>query len=161
MLGMRMDGAGDSHIVGHAPAGNRERDDNAAQRAAEAYRLWLKGWSFSRIASSLGYHDESGARKAWLRAKKARLAPPDLADEVQRERERLEIAYAGIADRVEQGDHWSVDRAVAIAERKAKLLGLDAKDDASTATNYTKRVTLHRSTDTKPADASPESEQVA
>lgn len=45
----------------------------------------------------------------------------------QRERARLEIAYAGIAERVEGGHLLAIDRAMRIAERKAALLGLDAR----------------------------------
>lgn len=154
-MGMRMDGAGGGkYSVGKAPISNRVRDDNAAQRAAQAYKLWLKGWSFPRIAEALNYSGPGSAYKAYKRAKAAVIFPDDLAEEVQRERERLEIAYAGIADKVEGGDHWSIDRAVAIAERKAKLLGLDAKEDATTATNYTKRVTIHRAPATQQQEAS-------
>lgn len=120
----------DTRSMGHGLLANRERDDNAAKRAANVYHLWLRGWSFQRIADHEGYKDKSAAYKAWKRARAAILMPDDLTAEIERERERLEIAYAGIAERVEQGDHWSIDRAVAIAERKAKLLGLDAKTDA-------------------------------
>ena len=87
----------------------------------------------ARIAEHCGYPGgASAAHKAWKRARAALLTPPELAAEVQRERERLEIAYAGIAERVEKGDDWAIDRAMAIADRKAKLLGLDAnKADAA------------------------------
>lgn len=104
---------------------NRERDHLAMQRAQEAYRLWLRGYSFLRIAREIGYTNQSAARKAWERGRKMLSEPEDLLAERDRERERLEIAYAGIAQRVESGDDWAIDRAVAIAERKAKLLGLD------------------------------------
>ena len=129
--------------MGQPLKGNRERDANAAQRSAEAYRLWLAGWSFRRIADALGYTNAGAAHKAWKRAYHAVIAPADLEEERQRERERLEIAYAGIAKRVEDGDHWSIDRAIAIADRKAKLLGLDVQADALRgAANYTKRIIL-------------------
>lgn len=147
--------------VGNAPQGNRERDANAAQRSAEAYKLWLRGWSFRRIAAALGYANPGAAHKAWKRAHLAQLVPVEVEVERERERERLEIAYAGIAERVEAGDHWSIDRAVAIAERKAKLLGLDAQPDAlRAAANYTKRVILEDSAPKRPEPAT-ESESAA
>lgn len=110
---------------------NRRRDHNAAQRAQDTYRLWLRGKSFEAIARDLGYHDGTAARKAWERARKALIAPPDLVAEVERERARLEIAYAGIADRVEQGNDWAIDRFLGINKAKRDMLGLDAKDSAA------------------------------
>jgi hypothetical protein len=87
----------------HAPV-RRDRDPNATARAVEAYRLWLRGYSFRRIAEALGYSDPSAAYKAWQRARQAMIAPPDLEAERQRERDRLETAYEAIAERVEKGE---------------------------------------------------------
>lgn len=136
--------AGHAKTVGHAgPITNRVRDANALHRARESYRLWLRGYSFGRIADELGYHDESGAYKAWQRARKLMISSPDLEAERERERTRLELAYAGIAERVESGDDWAIDRFLGIAERKAKLLGLDLPSgDALAASSFVKRVTI-------------------
>lgn len=118
----------------HLQPVNRERDHNAAQRAASAYKLWIRGHNFDRIAQELGYANRSVAWKAVQRVKEAMKAPPDVEDERTRERERLEIAYTGIAQRVEDGDVWAIDRAIALSKRKSELLGLDVKrDDAPTS----------------------------
>ena len=119
---------------------NRFRDANASVKAQEVYRLWLRGLSFEAIARAVGYRDASGARKAWVRARAAQAALPSLDAERQRDRERCEIAYAAVVDRVERGTLLAIDRALAILKRKADLLGLDAPKVDAIASQNVRRV---------------------
>lgn len=106
-----------------------QRKFTAAERQAEALRLRTRGMEFEQIAEDLGYRSKSGAYKAVMTGLKKTLQEP--ADELRTmEAERLDRMLAGLWDRAISGDTWSVDRVLAIMDRRARLLGLDRKSDS-------------------------------
>lgn len=124
-----------------------ERTIDTARRDGEAAALRAKRWSYDRIATELGYHDRSHARKA---VQRAILATVREAGEEARalELEQLDrmaeacwviiekIHYAHSQGRVIKLDDVpllddgptlaAIDRLLKIQERRSKLLGLDA-----------------------------------
>lgn len=54
----------------------------------------------------------------------------DVGQWVAEENARLDVAMAAIWPKILTGDTWHIDRMLAIMERRAKYLGLDAKVDA-------------------------------
>lgn len=128
-------------------AGDFERSIDNAERDNSAAKLRAQGWSYERIASELGWHDRSGARKAVQRAIVATVR--EAGDELRvLELERLDrlyekaweilerVHYAHGNGRVVMLDNVPVlddgptlaamDRMLKIQERRARLLGLDA-----------------------------------
>src|SRR5690348_9182032 len=98
----------------------------ATERTAEALELRKAGHSYAAIAAKLGYSNQGAAYKAVKRALDRTLQEP--ADELRRvEVERLDDLLAGLWDKAKGGNLWAVDRALAIMQRRAELLGLDAK----------------------------------
>jgi len=99
------------------------------ERQRQAVELRKAGVGFQRIADQLGYKDASGAYRAVRAALKKTLQEP--ADEVRKlELERLDVMLFGIWTQVRQGNQGAIDRALKIAERRAKILGLDAPTKA-------------------------------
>jgi hypothetical protein len=97
---------------------------DAVERQSKAMELRKKGMAYREIAQELGYGGPSGAHKAVMSALQKTLQEP--ADELrQLELERLDLAAAAIASKVEDGDLGSIDRWLRISESRRKLLGLD------------------------------------
>jgi hypothetical protein len=97
----------------------------AVDRQVEALKLRRAGKSFADIAQRLGYASRSNAYTAVMHALRRTLQEP--ADEVRRlEIERLDGLLSGLWERAAAGHLPSVDRVLAIMDRRAKLLGLDA-----------------------------------
>jgi hypothetical protein len=95
------------------------------ERHLQALELRKAGASYRTIAEQLGYRGVSGAFKAVTSALKATLKEP--AEELRTlELERLDAMLLPLWRRVQNGDEKAVDRVLRIAERRAKLLGLDA-----------------------------------
>jgi hypothetical protein len=106
----------------HMASGHRL---SAAERQKRALELRAGGASFDAIAAELGYGSRSGAHKAVLTGLRATLREP--ADELRTlELERLDAMLAAIWPSVQRGHLASIDRALAIQERRARYLGLDA-----------------------------------
>lgn len=109
-----------------------QRDYNAALREAQVLKLRTQGHEFDEIARQVGYTDRSAAHKAYKRAL-ARI-PKAAADE---ERElslmRLNNAIRALMDKINRGDTFAVAQLVSLEDRRAKLLGLDAKGDGVVA----------------------------
>lgn len=110
-------------------ARNQNKDNqlaiDATERQRRALELRKAGYGFQIIADQLGYKDPSGAYRAIRAALKKTLQEP--ADEVRRiELERLDKMLAGLWPQAIKGHTFSVDRVLAIMDRRAKLLGLDA-----------------------------------
>lgn len=107
-------------------------DDLADTRGLRCLELRMAGWSFAAIAAEVGYHDKSGAKKAYERA----LAEwrDDLANDVATHRAeqlmRIERIIRSLWPRaIDRNDpeHLAyVDRVNRQLERQARLLGLDA-----------------------------------
>lgn len=120
----------------------------AAERDAEAARLRSTGMSYGDIAKALGYADASGAHMACSRAMKVIAEPArelraiELArlDLILREAwtvmvtEHITVSQGRVVAHPDTGlplrDHGpvlaAIDRILKIAERRARLLGLDA-----------------------------------
>lgn len=84
----------------------------------------MAGYSFPRIAEELGYEGPSGAYKAVMTLLDATVQEP--ADKLrQMELERLDAIWQPVFLRALGGDLFAVDRCLKIAERRARLQGLD------------------------------------
>jgi hypothetical protein len=99
------------------------------EKQAHALQLRKAGKTFDQIAQALGYASPSGAYQAVTSALQATLQEP--ADDLRRlEVERLnrlfDVAYDKAVDPDQKGAMFAVDRCLAIMDRRAKLLGLDA-----------------------------------
>ena len=103
----------------------QDQSIQAQERQLQALELRKAGATYEAIAERLGYADRSGAFRAVTSALKATLREP--ADELRTlELERLDSALLAIWRQVQAGDLHAIDRLVRLAERRAKLLGLDA-----------------------------------
>lgn len=112
-----------------------QRKFSATERQAEALRLRAGGMEFEHIAEKLGYRSKSGAYNAVMAGLKKTLQEP--ADELRTmEAERLDRMLAGLWEPAVSGHTWSVDRVLAIMDRRAKLLGLDRKPDSDDVTQH-------------------------
>lgn|SRR5690242_2331270 len=114
----------------------RFRDAAAAERALQALALRKEGASYEAIARQCGYASRSGAYQAVQRELRRMMQEP--AEDVrQLELARLDDLYRAMAPKALKGDTWSVDRCLKIMERRAMLLGLDAKPDAGMGAQMT------------------------
>ncbi|MGH3381352.1 MAG: helix-turn-helix domain-containing protein [Actinoallomurus sp.] len=140
--------------------GRFDRDPETAKRDAEAARLRGRGWTFQRIADELGVSKQT-AYDAVQRALADTLTEP-AAEARTLELERLDSMHAAVLA-VLEAKHFTVsqgkvvrlddepleddapvlqavDRLLRIAERRAKLLGLDAPAKAEIAGQLTYEV---------------------
>jgi hypothetical protein len=108
-----------------AKPGHRER---VAQRQEKAMSLRLAGGSFRAIAAALGITHMQAHRDV-VRALKESLRLRDgAADELRAlELKRLDALLVACWPKASSGDCEAVRAAVRIAERRSKLLGLDAE----------------------------------
>ena len=103
---------------------NREQQLQASERRRQALQLRLAGVSYEEIASRLGYSDRGSAWRSVMAALKTTLREP--ADELRKlELERLDRLLLGVWPQAVRGNQGSIDRALRIMERRARLLGLD------------------------------------
>ena len=97
----------------------------ATERQRQALELRKSGASFESIARTLGYKGRSSAYRAVMAALRKTLQEP--ADELRKlELNRIDVALLGIWKLVRVGHLQAIDRFVKLAERRAKLVGLDA-----------------------------------
>ena len=102
-------------------SGNRLR---AAERRRQALKLRRAGCTYNEIASALGYRSASGTHKAVQKGLHDTLSEP--AHELRKlEAARLDSLLAAVWDAAMAGHLGAVDRALRVAERRARLLGLD------------------------------------
>lgn len=129
--------------------GRFTRTLEGAERDAEAARLKSRGLSYSQIARNLSYETASGAYKAVQRALAA--VPAEDVDELRRIQSEQIDALTAKAIEVLESTHYAhtvhgdlvrgpdgepmidsmptlhaIDRLLRLAERRAKLMGLDA-----------------------------------
>lgn len=104
----------------------------ARERELRALVLRRQGKRYDEIGRELGI-SESSAWKAVQRAyaRSLKLADDEANFNRRLDLERLDVALSAIWPRVQGGDLWAIDRLLAILERRAKLLGLDATDGAA------------------------------
>ena len=101
---------------------------SASEKARQALVLRQSGLTYAQIAERLGYSDESGARKA-VEKLLSRVEFEAVTDYRKIHLLRLEEMYsmvnASLWNRKEQtANLWAIDRAQAILDQQAKLLGL-------------------------------------
>jgi DNA-binding transcriptional MerR regulator len=97
----------------------------AVERQRQALELRKAGVSYAAIAERLLYRGPQSACEAVKAALRKTIQEP--ADDVRRlELERLDVLALAVWPQARQGNQGAIDRALKIAERRAKLLGLDA-----------------------------------
>ncbi|HEY7183851.1 MAG TPA: hypothetical protein VIC84_20635 [Blastocatellia bacterium] len=110
--------------------GNRRKTSadmvDVALRQTEALRLRQAGNTFEQIATKLRYSDPSGARNAVLAALRENVTEPN-AEMRALELARLDALHAALWSKARLGDLGAVDRVLKLMERRAKMLGLDAR----------------------------------
>lgn len=98
----------------------------ALEKQTQALKLRLAGVSYEDIARTVGYKGPSGAYQAVKAAMKKTLQEP--ADDLRKiEVARLDEALRAIWPKVKKGDLLAIDRYLKISDRRAKLLGIDAR----------------------------------
>lgn len=114
---------------------NHPRRVSARELSRKVLELRLTGLSFEKIGQALVNDPDIGrpvstttVKKAFARAMIVQRAQLEAAaDEVRAiELARLDHMLARLWPAVNKGDEKSIDRAIKIGERRAKLLGLDA-----------------------------------
>lgn len=133
----------------HGNDGRFTRTIEGAGRDAEAARLKSRGLSYGQIAKNLGYADPSGAYRAVQRALAS--VPAESVDELRRIQSEQIDALTAQAIEVLESTHYAhtvhgdlvlgpdgqplvdsmptlhaIDRLIRLAERRSKLMGLDA-----------------------------------
>src|SRR6202022_3617223 len=108
--------------------GAMRKSSSKAVACAERHREWIdlkrQGHTECEIARRSGVSQQA-VSKAVL--KYVRNLPALAADDLRRlEAERLDALSAALAPAIAKGDPRSIEAAVRISERRAKLLGLDA-----------------------------------
>lgn len=114
--------------------GTKTRDVNAGARATLALKLALEGHDWKTVAALSSYASAGAAWNAVQRELQRTIQP--LADEVrQMELARLDalwqIQFKKAQDPNNKSADWNVDRCLAIMERRARYLGLDARPDTA------------------------------
>ena len=94
-------------------------------KAVQALALRKTGATYEQIANALGYGNRSAAHRAVQRLLKAHEV--EGVDELRKlEDSRLDEMLFAIYKIAKSGDLGAIDRILRIAERRAKLWGLDA-----------------------------------
>lgn len=95
-----------------------------AERRRKALELRKAGATYEQISDQLGY---AGRAKAWQDVREAikDIVREPAEDVLQIELARLDAMFLGCWAKAKAGDNVTIDRAMKIMERRAKLLGLD------------------------------------
>lgn len=111
------------------PSGGNNRTGpkkvTAAHKRAQAVELRKAGATFEEIATALGYSNKGTAYRAVEQALKEAQREPAL-QLIELEVQRLDMMLRALWPAVVRGQLGAVDRAIRVAERRARLLGLDA-----------------------------------
>lgn len=106
------------------------RDVNAALRVADAIKYRQAGWTYERIAAKCSYANPGAARNA-VQRELNRVIVQGIEewrnDHLSRLEKMHEEAWELAMDRKSRGRLFAFDRLLAIEERQAKLLGVDAR----------------------------------
>jgi len=111
-----------------------ERRLKTVERQRQALELRKAGASYRAIAQKLGYKGPAGAYAAVQGAIKLVLSEP-AKEVIALELDRLDALLLGLWPEASRGRWLAVDRVLAIMDRRAKYLGLDApvkRDDRVT-----------------------------
>ena len=91
--------------------------------------LRREGFTWDQIASDVGYASPSGASDAYYRAS-ARVVQDGIEEIRRLENDRLDYLFHAVWEKALEGDHKAVETCLKIMTRRAKLLGLDARQEA-------------------------------
>jgi hypothetical protein len=115
---------------------NQAIDVNAEDRAYQAYRYHVLGYTYREIAQMCGYQAHTTAMRA-VKAVRTKTIVHDNRALIARQAERIEFASAtvmqAIANWPVMDKLWAVDRLVPLMKRESELMGLDAKTDQQMA----------------------------
>lgn len=99
----------------------------ALESRERALELRLRGLTFDRIGADMKISRQAAHQLVVRAMKDAREQVDQAADDLRAvEVSRLDALLAGLWPKALKGDPGSIDRVLKIAERRAKLLGLDA-----------------------------------
>ena len=111
-------------------------DPNAEDRAFQAYRYWVLGFTFREIAQKCGYGSHTTAMRAVKRAR-TQIVIRDNRELVARQGDRIEHAVRVVVQAIEtwpaQDKLWAVDRLVPLLKRESELMGLDTPREVAPA----------------------------
>jgi len=99
----------------------------ARERSARALELRKQGYTFEQIASALGYRGRQGAFESVMSALREEIREP-AAELRSLDLERMDALWRAQYPAAVAGDVVALNACLRILERRAKLLGLDAKE---------------------------------
>jgi len=112
------------------------RDVNAAQRAQMALQLRAQRLGWDEIAAQAGYASRGAAHNAVMR-EMDRAVVKNVDELRTQELHMLDVMHREVwqlfMDKKNRGRLFAVDRILAIAERRARLMGLDLSNDNAIA----------------------------
>src|SRR5438552_1026527 len=126
--------------------GTTTRDVNAVSRVHLALQLSAQHLSWDEIAQRAGYGSRGAAHHAVMRELE-RVVARDVNELRTQDLHMLNVMHSEVwqlfMDKKNKGRLFAVDRLLSIAERRAKLMGLDVKaDEVAVNNNYVKRIIL-------------------
>jgi AraC-like DNA-binding protein len=136
----------------NANAKGKTRDINAAQRAAKALELRSQKISYEEIAARCGYASRGAAHIA-VQREMDRVVVENVDELRKEELESLERLEEKCWERLNDEGYsksmlFAVDRIIQIKERRARLMGLEIKQEELLAQqNYTKKIILTHPTE--------------
>ncbi len=99
----------------------------AAQRRIQALDLRLQGKTYRQIGEAMDCSEQRAHKLVTCELARLNARRAEQVEELTRlEVERLDALLAAVWDGAMKGRRTCIDRALAIAQRRAKLLGLDA-----------------------------------
>lgn len=110
-----------------AKVGKKLKDDYLRARAQKILELRVKGYSFDEIAEVLDYKSGKHVKTAYDRFMD-KFEREDISTIRQLQAERLEMAWRGLAPKIEQGRERAVEVGMKVLERQARLMGIDVAD---------------------------------
>lgn len=101
----------------------------AAERRTQALELRKQGMTFAQIGAALDCSEQRAHKIVTEELRRLNEHRAEQATEVARlELERLDALLAGVWEKAKGGDGPAIDRALAVMNRRAKLLGIDAPE---------------------------------
>lgn len=102
----------------HSPATLAETQ----QKRNKALEMRLAGKTQQQIAVEMGVHKSTVS--GWIKDAIADITRENAEEYIQIQQNRFDAMLAGIWSDATRGDTWKIDRALAIEDQRAKLLGL-------------------------------------
>lgn len=109
-----------------ARAARAARTQATVERRKKMLEMRLAGFTFQAISDELGYAGRNAAQADYARVIDS-YTQPAAADLIALDAARLDAMLTGLWPTARRGQLGSVDRVLRIMERRARLLGLDAK----------------------------------